>query len=463
MAPTDAVPPRTKSPLSKSDVALPIGAGSVETSEMDCTIIRESALPKWHVGPPTGGFPQRTLPPLFPPSTPSNHDKIVKTSYLPTPIETHPVHPFIFHEEPPQASRSKSPSSTERPHKRKRCSGLTKSDKLALITICTKHKADYKQGDKTGFWELVKKSMLAETGKELAQPRSMVERWCSWEIDQTLERQTTDDQQDFRLAVKDFCARWKEVRQEYNSRRQSKANTTADGLQTRADQHMGNSRTDSPDYTHGDKRMRVQSIPGEAVYSVQDFTAGGPNKEHRFHNHVLNRSISDSRVPRSDATTSNIPRTNARASNPTSGDTCDKNTHNGNPINRSSLDRDTIPRNTLNGSMSGGTSSNGILLKNKTAKSNASNENTTTGNKPNYKSPYPWAHRIAPATAEFTGITSGGTLPSNPRLEIPGASLPTPRASISGSQSSTSSPISSMDIRRFPPAKAETTRTLIAE
>ena len=461
MASTDVSRPRTKSPHSKHGVAPPIGAGSVESSEIDCKIIGESVLPKWYSEPPTGGFPQRILPPLFRASTPSRHDQTLKTSYLPTPIEAHPIPPFIFHEEPLRASSGKSPSSTERPYKRKRCSGLTKSDKLALITICTKHKVDYKQGDKTGFWELVKKSMLAETGKELAQPRSMVERWCSWEIDQTLERQTTDDQQDFRLAVKEFCARWKEVRQEYNSMRQSKANAVEDTLQTRADQAVRSSRTDLHEYTHDDKRLRVQSVPGEAVYSVQEFAVGRSHREHHFHGHALNRGVSDSLVPRNDATASNSPSTNARASDLSSSDTCNSNAYNGDIGSRVVLDSDT-PSSAPKGNLHPSPSSNQTLLNSNASKSNASNETTINRDTPNYKSPYPWAHRIAPAAVKSTDAR-GGTLPTNNRHEIASASLPTPRASISSSQSSTSSPITSMDFRRFPQAEAETTRNLATE
>ena len=461
MASTDVVPSRTKSPPSKGDIAPPIGAGSIETSEMDCTIIRESVLPKWYAGPPTGGFPQRILPPLFPPSTPTSLDKTVKTSYLPTPVETHPVHPFIFHEEIPRASRGKSPSSAERPHKRKRCSGLTKDDKLALITICTKHKADYKQGDKTGFWELVKKSMIAETGKELAQPRSMVERWCSWEIDQTLERQTTDDQQDFRLAVKEFCARWKEVRQEYNSRKQSKVNATEDALHARADQSTRNSRMDLHEHENDIKRLPVPSVPGEVVYSVQNFAAGRPRKEHQFHDHILNRSVSDSVVPHGDPKASNVSSTNASAANILSGNGRDRNTYSDDLLNRSPLDSEAAPSSASRLDMPGSTNFNGNTLDGDASNGNTSHENATAGNIANYKTPYPWAHYTVPATAGSADTTSGGTPHNNSRLERASASLPTPRASISGSQSSTSSPITSMDFRHFP--KAETTRNLGAE
>lgn len=465
MASTDASPSRIKSPNLNGELAPPIGTGSVETKETDFKIIREPVLPKWYVESSTGGFPQRTLPPLFPPSIPPGHDATVKGSYLSTPVEAHPIHPFIFHEERPCTSSGKSPSSAERPQKRKRCSGLSKSDKLALITICTKHKADCKQGNMTGFWELVKKSMLAETGKDLAQPRSMIERWCNWEFDQTLERQTTDDQQDFRIAVKEFCVRWRDVRQEYHSRRQSKANTIEEAVGGLADQSIGDFRTSSYGHSDESQRLRLQYVPGEIEYPVKDISGPRTPLETRPLNDVFKRSVSDSNAPSRDAAASNIPSPGALAGSYSIGNTRNINACNGNFSGRSGpnlnavtsrpLSRDAPASKTLRRDACEGRTSNDTVFDGNAP----SGTNAVTNDRSNYESPYPGAPKCAgSASHECTNITPSSSIPNITRAEIAGASLPTPRASISGSQSSTSSPITSMDFRHFPQTRAENTR-----
>ena len=459
MAAIDASPPPIRSPPPENHIAPPIGAGSVDTSEMDCEIIRESILPKWYAGPHTGGFPRRVLPPLFPPSISPGHTVEAKSPHLPTPVEAPSNHPFIFHGEATRASSLKRVSSADRPHKRKRCSGLTKDDKLALITICTKHKADYKQGDKTGFWELVKKSMLAETGKELAQPRSMVERWCNWDIDQTLERQTTDDQQDFRIAVREFSTRWKEVRQEYNSRRQSKASTTEDTVQALADQPKESLHRS----LHGDdddvQAPRFQSLPRVVPHSELDITIGRFSSESRFDRHVSNGDISDNRAPRSDAPAIKTPRIDTPSGNTSVDKTRDSNAC-ANSLNVSvPTNSDAPTSNAAKSNTPGANTSNVTVPEGHVPKGNSSNDNVVTSNIFKYNSSYPWAQgRIGLSANEHPSTTPSNTVFNN-KAEIVSASLPTPRASISGSQSSTSSPITSMDFRHFPQIRPENTRS----
>lgn len=466
MASADMSPPQVKNSPPDSDIAPPIGAGSIETTEMDCEVTQESILPKQYAGPPTGGFPQRVLPPLLPPSTTPGHDMIMETPRVAAPVEAQPNHRFIFHQEPPPASIGRSALPADRPNKRKRCSGLTKMDKLALINICTRHKADYKQGDKTGFWDLVKKSMLAETGKDLAQPRSMVERWCSWEIDQILERQTTHDQQDFRLAVKDFCARWKEVRQEYNSKRQSKANATEDTSQARA----GEREAIFGKLIHGDNDdsnvRRFRSVLGDVRNSGYDSAAARSQSVDNLYSHVHKGKVSGSHFPPSDVPISNNPDVEARVGNTTGGNTYDSGACGGSSINgkaRESTSNNHAVQAPIRGALKSGTPydnvSSGTVPDGIVPKGNALVQNTVIGNTRPYHSPYQWGqYRIGP-----DNTTPISNVPYNNKVEIASASLPTPRASISGSQSSASSPITSMDIRHFPHARVDNKRNLNIE
>ncbi len=473
MGSADTPPLGAKSPPPDRSHAPPIGAGSIETVEADCEIIRESTLPKWYAEPPTGGFPQRVLPPMFPPMPPpttSDRGAIVKTPRLATPVEARPTHRFIFLEEPTRTSSRKSPPAAERPNKRKRCGGLTKNDKLALITICTKHKADYKQGDKTGFWELVKKSMLAETGKDLAQPRSMVERWCNWEIDQVLERQTTDDQQGFRVAVKEFCAHWKEVRQEYNNRRQSKVNAAEETVQA----WVGEPKEISDTSSRGDNNdLRFRSVLGEVKNSEHDIAAGRSRSVEHVNSRVLYGNVSNSHAAGIDTPASNVPNTEVPAGIPCNGSTHDSHACSGSFINdrardcvssvRSRLNSDAPTcRVPINQAPHGNTSSDSVPNGN-VLKSNASVGNVVAGNNRTYNSPYLAQYRIGSTSNEPTSTTSANKFPSNNNVETAIASLPTPRASISGSQSSASSPITNMDFRHFSQARADKTRNMGSE
>ena len=442
MASNDApAPGATSTPESKS--APPIGAGSVETSELDCEIVRESILPKLSTKLSTEGFPQRVLPPPFPPSLAPGYDAKAKCPGLRAFSGAQPDYPFIFHHEEPRRASSGKPSPIDRPHKRKRCSGLTKGDKLALITICAKHKADYKQGDKTGFWDNVRKSMAAETGKELAQPRSMVERWCNWEIDQVLDRQTTDDQQDFRTAVKEFCARWKEVRQEYNIRKQSKANTTEDSVQIWADTSMetGRSNLYGDDIGPGDIKQALYSIAHTKCPDDGLTPSLAPS-----------RKIPKSHTSPSDTTISKLPSTNALVASFSTGNT------DNNAYTRSSLDNSTRSSDRPASSPLDSNPPSTRATIRDVPGGNASLEIPVTGNSSAYTSPYRWTqHRGPTAGSEITSIAPSNNTPIN-KTEIASASLPTPRASISGSQSSTSSPITNMDFRHFPRSMAESTR-----
>ena len=474
MASTDAHSSRITSPNLNSDNAPPIGAGSVETKETDFKINRDPVLPKWYVESSTGGFPQRTLPPLFPTSIPSGQDVTVKDSCVPTPVEANPIHPFTFHEERPRTSSGQSPSSAERRRKRKRCSGLTKSDKLALITICTKHKADYKQGSMTGFWDLVKKSMLAETGKDLAQPRSMIERWCNWEIDQTLERQTTDDQQAFRIAVKEFCVRWRDVRREYYSRKQSKANTLEETFEGSAGQFVGDCRTSSYGHSGETQRLRLQSVPGETEHSLKGISGRRSPLEIRAHNVVLKRSVSDSYAPSTDPAAGSISSLGSLAGNYLSGNTRNMDACNGRFLYHNSPNLDAVasrplssdaPTNqALRSTACEGRTFNGTVLDGNASSGTSSSKNVATSDRSNYESPYPGGPIcVGSASKECTNIISSSSIPNITKAEIASASLPTPRASISGSQSSTSSPITGMDFRHFPQARGENTRDLSLE
>ncbi len=467
MASADTSPPRVKSPPD-SDIAPPIGAGSVKTSEMDCEIIREDVLPKRYDGPHTGGDPQRVLPPFFPPPITSSNDAIVKTPSVATPVEAQPNHRFIFHEEPTRAWNGRPALPADRPAKRKRCSGLSKTDKLALITICTRHKADYKQGDKTGFWDLVKKSMLAETGKDLAQPRSMVERWCNWEIDQILERQTTHDQQDFRLAVKDFCARWKEVRQEYNSRRQSKANPAEDTSRAWAGEPKGISGV-SPHRISDDPNVRrLRSVLGKVRNSEYDIAAARSQTVDNLVGHVHKDEVSGSHPSQKDVPVNNNPGVEASAGNTTGGNSWDSDTCRGIFINGkapdpstagNSLDSYDLIRRALKSGTPHDNASSGTVPEGNVPKGNILIQNGVTGNTRPYYSPYRWAqYRVGPDSSESASTTTSSNVPYNNKVEIASASLPTPRASISGSQSSASSPITSMDFRHFPHIRADNMR-----
>lgn len=458
MASADTSPPRIKSPPDSGN-APPIGAGSVETSEMDCEISREDVSPKQYAGPHPAAFPQRVLPPFLPPSITPSHDAIVKTPSVANPVEAQPNHRFIFHEEPTRAWNGQSALPADRPAKRKRCSGLSKTDKLALITICTRHKADYKQGDKTGFWDLVKKSMLAETGKDLAQPRSMVERWCNWEIDQILERQTTHDQQDFRFAVKKFCARWKEVRQEYNTRRQSKANPAEDTSQARAGEPKGISGVSPHGISDDPNSRRFRSVLGKVKNSEYDIATARPQSVDNLVNHVHKDGASGSHTSPNDVPLINNHGVGASAGNTTGGSSI----VNGKALDLSSASdsfnsHDPIRR-ALKSGITDDNASSGTVPEGNVPKGNILTQNGVTGNTRPYYSPYRWAqYRVGPDSSESASTTTGSNVPYHNKVELASASLPTPRASISGSQSSASSPITSMDFRQFPHIRADNTR-----
>ena len=466
MTSDDAAATPSNSPPPNTESIPPIGVGSVETSELDCEIIGESILPKVSAGPPhTGGFPQRILPPPFPSPLPPKYDaKPLKSPHRHEFSGAQSNYPFVYHHEKPWrasgASSGKQALPIDRPHKRKRCNGLTKSDKLALITICTRHKADYKQGDKTGFWDLVKNTMAAQTGKELAQPRSMVERWCNWEIDQVLDRQTTNDQQDFRDAVKDFCAKWKEVRQEYLNRKQSKGIAADDSVRTWADTPVRDSRSN----LQGND-VRPKDIKHVLCNVALDKTA---EKNHSL-DHGFDGKILKSHSSPSNADSRTLPSIFAAATSASSKNAPDRRAFKGSMLNDSPFSctqsvssphnsGPPFPSAASRELPDGNTSTRTITHDGQLYKGDTPLEPLATGNSFAYISPYRRAQYRGPTAGnETTSVTPSGDA-LNGRTEGPITFLPTPRASISGSQSSTSSPITNVDLRQFPKLPIESKR-----
>lgn len=102
--------------------------------------------------------------------------------------------------------------------RRSRNRNMTPKEKLALIRECCEHADEYRPGNKSKFWIMIRRLLKERTNYDLVDPRQTVTRWVETRIDELVEKEmgsgTEMERNDIKAAVEQFAGRWHTVTDE---------------------------------------------------------------------------------------------------------------------------------------------------------------------------------------------------------------------------------------------------------
>ncbi|MCJ1470666.1 hypothetical protein MMC07_009312 [Pseudocyphellaria aurata] len=139
----------------------------------------------------------------------------------------------------------------EKIRRRSRNRNMTPREKLILIRECCEHADEYRPGNKSKFWLMIRRLLKERTNYDLVDPRQTVTRWVETRIDELVEKEmgsgTEVERNDIKAAVEQFAGRWHTVTDEINDTVKTRQNRAAEILEAaRLESSQGSNVNNEP-------------------------------------------------------------------------------------------------------------------------------------------------------------------------------------------------------------------------